>query len=100
VSNLKSIARNSAWLTLAMMFGRSAVVLSGILIARFFGAEAFALFAFVHITATSVSNIAILGLMNCLLRFIARMQLDPLVATLSRALVATGASPSDPRCRL
>lgn len=73
-----------------MVAGRGAVVFTGILIARFFGAEAFALFAFVHLTATSVSNIAMLGLMKGLPRFIARMQVDPSVAALSRALIAMG----------
>lgn len=85
---LRSIIGNAAWLTLAMFFGRGAVVVSGILIARFFGAEAFALFAFVHLTATSVSNIAMLGMMGGLPRFIARMQVDPSVSALARALIA------------
>lgn len=85
-----NMLRSSSMLAIAMITGRGAVVLCGILIARYFGAEAFALFTFVHLTATSVSNIAMLGLMKGLTRYIARMQVDPSVAALSRAMLALG----------
>lgn len=76
------------YLGIASIVGRGCVVLAGIFVARKFGAEAFALFVFVHVTATSTSNIAMLGMMNGLPRFIAQMQIDKTVAAFSRAILA------------
>lgn len=88
MSATRKILKDSLWLTLAMMSGRGVVVLSGIAIARFFGAEAFALFVFIHLTATSATTITMFGLKSGLPRFIARMQIDDSADALSHALIA------------
>lgn len=88
MSATRKILKDSLWLTLAMMSGRGVVVLSGIAIARFFGAEAFALFVFIYLTATSATTITMFGLKSGLPRFIARMQIDDSADALSRALIA------------
>lgn len=71
-----------------MLFSRGAVVLVSAMIARSFGPTVFALFTFVHLTATSISNIAMLGMMNGLPRFFARMDLDPTANALTQALLS------------
>lgn len=82
--------KGSLFLTSAMLLSRGAVVLSSALIARAFGVEAFALFTFVHLTATALSNLAMFGMMNGLPRFCARLDLDPSADALSQALLSAG----------
>lgn len=73
-----------------MLLSRGAVVFSSALVARAFGSDSFALFMYVSLTATALSNIAMLGMMNGLPRFCARLDVDPSNNTLSQALIAAG----------
>ncbi|MCX2697391.1 lipopolysaccharide biosynthesis protein [Ochrobactrum chromiisoli] len=87
---MSGLLKGSLFLTLAMLFSRGAVVLASALVARAFGAEAFALFTFVHLTATSLSNMAMLGMMKGLPRFCARMTVDASVDALTQVILAAG----------
>jgi O-antigen/teichoic acid export membrane protein len=84
-----SLVKNSILLSVAMLAGRGSIVLSGILIANVFGAKAFALFTFCHVTATSISNISMFGLINGIPRFFARMAIDNTVESISRAVLVS-----------
>lgn len=89
-ARLPTFLKGSLFLTSAMLLSRGAVVLSSALIARAFGVEAFALFTFVHLTATALPNLAMLGMMNGLPRFCARLNLEPSADALSQALLSAG----------
>lgn len=64
-------------------------MLSSAIVARRFGAESFAIFTFVHVTATSLSNISMLGMLNGLPRFFARLEVDGSQAALAQALLSS-----------
>lgn len=62
--------KSAALVALSAMFGRGVVIIGGIILANILGPEQFALFAFAGVTATSLSNIAMLGLLNGIPRFV------------------------------
>lgn len=68
--------RSSIWVTLSIILGRGSVILTGILLANQLGALAFAIYTFIHITATSISGFATFGMQNILPRYFARLSLD------------------------
>lgn len=80
--------RNAIIVTLAIVANRGAVVIAGIVIANQLGANAFAAFAFAHVTATSFSNIATLGMQNALPRYFAHLQVDTSIDSLSQTIMA------------
>lgn len=85
---LPDFVEGALFVALAMMFSRGAVVLASALVASAFGTEAFASFTFVHLTATILANGAMLGMMNGLPRFVAKMNVDHSAEALSQVLIA------------
>lgn len=85
---LPAFLKGAFFLTLAMLLSRGAVVLASALVANAFGAEAFALFTFVHLTATALANTAMLGMMNGLPRFVAKMDVDGSPDALTQVLIS------------
>lgn len=80
--------RNALIVTFAIVANRGAVVIAGIVIANQLGADAFAAFTFAHITATSFSNIATVGMQNALPRYFARLEVDSSIDSLSHTIMA------------
>lgn len=80
--------RNAIIVTFAIVANRGAVVIAGIVIANQLGANAFAAFTFAHITATSFSNIATVGMQNVLPRYFAHLQVDTNIDSLSHTIMA------------
>jgi O-antigen/teichoic acid export membrane protein len=80
--------RNAIIVTFAIVANRGAVVIAGIVIANQLGANALAAFAFAHVTATSFSNIATLGMQNALPRYFAHLQVDTSIDSLSHTIMA------------
>jgi len=82
------MVKGSALISLSMLFGRGSIVLAGVLISSTIGAQAFAAFAFAHITAASVTNIATIGMQNALPRYFARLNTDSSGGTFHEILMA------------
>lgn len=80
--------RSSFIVLLSFIAGRGSVVVAGIVISNVLGASAFAAFAFAHITASSISNIAAAGMQNAMPRYFARLAVDNRLDAVAHTVLA------------